>query len=137
MTHDAGPVESELVRTVHEALSMRGPLSLVDPGFRPREQQQQLAREVARALEDRATLVAEAGTGVGKTFAYLVPLLMSQRRALVSTATKSLQDQLYLRDLPRLRDALRLPVRIALLKGRSSYLCLHRLKQSRQTATLP
>jgi ATP-dependent DNA helicase DinG len=137
MTHDAGAVESELVRAVHEALSMQGPLSLVDPGFRPREQQQQLAREVARALEDRATLVAEAGTGVGKTFAYLVPLLMSQRRALVSTATKSLQDQLYLRDLPRLRDALRMPVRIALLKGRSSYLCLHRLKQSRQTATLP
>ncbi|MCK6431559.1 MAG: ATP-dependent DNA helicase [Burkholderiaceae bacterium] len=137
MTHDAGADDSELVLAVREALSVRGTLSLVDPGFRPREQQQQLAREVARALEDQATLVAEAGTGVGKTFAYLVPLLLSQRRALVSTATKSLQDQLYLRDLPRLRDALRLPVRIALLKGRSSYLCLHRLKQSRQTATLP
>lgn len=115
---------------------MPGPLSLMDPGFRPRGQQQTLAREVARALEDRASLVAEAGTGVGKTFAYLVPLLLSRRRAIVSTATKSLQDQLFLRDLPRLRDALRLPVRIALLKGRSSYLCLHRLKQSRQTATL-
>jgi ATP-dependent DNA helicase DinG len=137
MTDYTGDVDSDLVRAVHEALSMPGPLSLMDPGFRPRGQQQTLAREVARALEDRASLVAEAGTGVGKTFAYLVPLLLSRRRAIVSTATKSLQDQLFLRDLPRLRDALRLPVRIALLKGRSSYLCLHRLKQSRQTATLP
>ena len=84
---------------------------------------------MASAVEERATLVAEAGTGVGKTFAYLVPLLLSGRRALVSTATKGLQDQLFLRDLPRLRDALRVPVRIALLKGRSSYLCLHRLQQ--------
>ncbi|WP_284617503.1 ATP-dependent DNA helicase [Aquabacterium humicola] len=99
--------------------------------------QQHLATAMAEAIDDRAALVAEAGTGVGKTFAYLVPLLLSQRRALVSTATKSLQDQLFLRDLPRLRDALRVPVRIALLKGRSSYLCLHRLEQARTTATLP
>ncbi|NRF68614.1 ATP-dependent DNA helicase [Aquincola sp. S2] len=99
--------------------------------------QQRLAQAMAEAIEDRAALVAEAGTGVGKTFGYLVPLLLSQRRALVSTATKSLQDQLFLRDLPRLRDALRVPVRIALLKGRASYLCLHRLEQARSSATLP
>jgi ATP-dependent DNA helicase DinG len=81
--------------------------------------------------------VAEAGTGVGKTFAYLVPLLLSGRRALVSTATKSLQDQLFLRDLPRLRDALGVPVRMALLKGRASYLCRHRLQQARTNAHCP
>ncbi|OYU99947.1 MAG: helicase, partial [Burkholderiales bacterium PBB5] len=92
---------------------------------------------MAVAIAERQSLVAEAGTGVGKTFAYLVPLLLSGRRALVSTATKSLQDQLFLRDLPRLRDALKVPVRIALLKGRGSYLCLHRLAEARDSAQLP
>ncbi|MFT3665801.1 MAG: ATP-dependent DNA helicase [Piscinibacter sp.] len=96
-----------------------------------------MAEAVAEAIESRAALVAEAGTGVGKTFAYLVPTLLSGARALVSTATKSLQDQLFLRDIPRLRDALQLPVSVALLKGRASYLCLHRMKQARQSATLP
>ncbi|MEO8079654.1 MAG: ATP-dependent DNA helicase, partial [Caldimonas sp.] len=76
-------------------------------------------------------------TGVGKTFAYLVPALLSGARTLLSTATKNLQDQLFLRDLPRLRDALKLPLRVALLKGRGSYLCLHRLGQARQSAQLP
>ncbi len=86
---------------------------------------------------DRGALVAEAGTGVGKTFAYLVPLLLSGRRALVSTATKNLQDQLFLRDLPGLCTALGLPSTLALLKGRASYLCLQRLQQARQSAELP
>jgi ATP-dependent DNA helicase DinG len=92
---------------------------------------------VALAIEQRGALVAEAGTGVGKTFAYLVPLLLSGRRALVSTATKSLQDQLFLRDLPRLRDALGVPVTLALLKGRSSYLCLQRLHSARHGVETP
>ncbi|WP_082368624.1 ATP-dependent DNA helicase [Piscinibacter sakaiensis] len=96
-----------------------------------------MATAVAQALEDRAVLVAEAGTGVGKTFAYLVPALLAGGRVLVSTATKSLQDQLFLRDLPRLCEALQLPVRLALLKGRASYLCLHRLEQARHAETLP
>ncbi len=96
-----------------------------------------MAAAVADALEGRSALVAEAGTGVGKTFAYLVPLLLSGHRALVSTATKSLQDQLFLRDLPHLREALGVPVSTALLKGRSSYLCLHRLSQARESAQLP
>ncbi|HEY6355096.1 MAG TPA: DEAD/DEAH box helicase, partial [Burkholderiaceae bacterium] len=108
-----------------------------DPAFVERTAQQAMAQAVAHAIEHREALVAEAGTGVGKTFAYLVPLLLSGRRALVSTATKSLQDQLFLRDLPRLTRALRQPARLALLKGRSSYLCLHRLQQSRASATLP
>ncbi|WP_395700117.1 ATP-dependent DNA helicase [Aquabacterium sp.] len=128
---------SPLAAATHDALARGGALSQADPGFIEREMQQRLASAMAQAIEDRAALVAEAGTGVGKTFAYLVPLLLSGRRALVSTATKSLQDQLFLRDLPRLRDALRVPARIALLKGRSSYLCLHRLQQARETATLP
>jgi ATP-dependent DNA helicase DinG len=127
----------ELARATRDALGPQGALSQADPNFIEREVQQQLAAAVADAVETHATLVAEAGTGVGKTFAYLVPLLLSGRRALVSTATKSLQDQLFLRDLPRLRDALRVPVRIALLKGRGSYLCLHRLQQARETGTLP
>ncbi len=126
-----------LARATADALGPRGALAAADPGFVEREPQLRLAEAMAWAIDERATLVAEAGTGVGKTFAYLVPLLLSGRRALVSTATKSLQDQLFLRDLPRLRDALGLPVRLALLKGRSSYLCLHRLQQARETGSLP
>ena len=129
--------DATLPAATADALSAHGALAQSDPGFVEREAQQTMAEAVARAIEQRETLVAEAGTGVGKTFAYLVPLLLSGRRALVSTATKSLQDQLFLRDLPRLCRALRLPARLALLKGRSSYLCLHRLEQSRQTSALP
>jgi len=128
---------TDLAARTRDALGPGGALSQADPQFVERDPQQQLAAAMAQAVQDRTTLVAEAGTGVGKTFAYLVPLLLSGRRALVSTATKSLQDQLFLRDLPRLRDALKVPARIALLKGRSSYLCLHRLQQARETATLP
>ncbi len=128
---------SALQRATAEALSGHGPLAEHDTAFIERSAQQTMAAAVARAIDRREPLVAEAGTGVGKTFAYLVPLLLSGRRALVSTATKALQDQLYLRDLPRLTQALRLPARLALLKGRSSYLCLHRLTQARAGATLP
>jgi len=99
--------------------------------YRPRPQQVRLAERIAEAIDHHEVLVAEAGTGVGKTYAYLVPLLMSGRRALVSTATKALQDQLYLRDLPRLMAVLERPVRTALLKGRAAYLCLQRLEQAR------
>jgi ATP-dependent DNA helicase DinG len=119
------------------AFARDGALARADRGYVERVAQQRLAQAVADALERRGALVAEAGTGVGKTFAYLVPLLLSGRRALVSTATKSLQDQLFLRDLPRLRDALAVPVRLALLKGRASYLCLHRLEQARREAPSP
>lgn len=128
---------SELEDQVAGAFAIGGALARGEPGFRPREAQNRLAAAVARAVDDRSALVAEAGTGVGKTFAYLVPLLLSGRRALVSTATKSLQDQLFLRDLPRLRDALGVGTTLALLKGRGSYLCRHRLEQARLTAQLP
>jgi ATP-dependent DNA helicase DinG len=119
------------------AFAAGGPLASADAGYAERDAQQRMAVAVAEAIEAREALVVEAGTGVGKTFGDLVPLLLSGRRALVSTATKSLQDQLFLRDLPRLRDALKMPVTLALLKGRASYLCLHRLEQARHGAQLP
>jgi ATP-dependent DNA helicase DinG len=128
---------SPLERAVTEAFARGGALARADASHLEREVQVRMALGVCRAIDARDTLVVEAGTGVGKTFAYLVPTLLSGARALVSTATKSLQDQLFLRDLPRLRSALQLPVGVALLKGRASYLCLHRLKQARQSAQLP
>ncbi len=133
----AAGTEAPLAEQVALAFSSQGALARCDPHLTQREVQQRLAAQVARAIEQRSALVAEAGTGVGKTFAYLVPLLLSGRRALVSTATKSLQDQLFLRDLPRLCQALGLPLRLALLKGRASYLCLQRLQTARQGAELP
>ena len=130
-------MDSELTRAVASAFAADGALARHEPGFSPREVQDRMAERIAWALESREALVVEAGTGVGKTFAYLVPLLLSGGRALVSTATKSLQDQLFLRDLPRLRDALGLPVRLALLKGRASYLCRWRLQQAELGGQLP
>lgn len=126
-----------LTRQVADAFAPGGSLMAADPSHRPREPQDRMAQAVASALEDLEDLVVEAGTGVGKTYAYLVPLLLAGRRALVSTATKTLQDQLFLRDLPRLKAALGVPARLALLKGRASYLCPHRLAQARQVAELP
>lgn len=99
--------------------------------FRLRPGQTEMALAVARTIEQGGSLVIEAGTGVGKTFSYLVPALLGGERVLLSTATKTLQDQLFGRDLPRLVETLGLPLRMALLKGRGSYLCWHRLKQAR------
>ena len=127
---------SDLNEEVLDALSSHGHLAQHDPGFVPREGQRQMASAVVHALEHQEVLVVEAGTGIGKTFAYLVPTLLSGRRVLISTATKGLQDQLFFRDLPRLQMALSLPVHAALLKGRASYLCLHRLEQSRHGEAL-
>jgi len=129
----AGDADDEgLASAVARAFAVDGPLARADAGYVERKVQLHFATAVAQALVQRSSLVAEAGTGVGKTFAYLVPLLLSGRRALVSTATKSLQDQLYLRDMPRLTKALGVPLQLALLKGRASYLCLHRLDLMRE-----
>jgi ATP-dependent DNA helicase DinG len=133
----ASPDISELARAVAVAFADDGALARANPGYLERPQQQQMAQAVSEAIDAQNVLVAEAGTGVGKTFAYLVPALLSGRRVLVSTATKSLQDQLFLRDLPRLVQALGVPVSMALLKGRASYLCSHRLQQARELASLP
>ena len=123
-----------LVFEVEAAFAPGGVLSRAETHFLPRAGQTDMALAVARAIEGAYPLVVEASTGVGKTFSYLVPALLSGERVLVSTATKALQDQLFGRDLPRLIDALGLPVHIALLKGRASYLCLHRLESSRHDA---
>lgn len=96
-------------------------------GYRHRPQQQAMAEVVAKLLADGGTLLCEAGTGTGKTFAYLVPALLSGRKVIVSTGTRNLQDQLFHRDLPLIRDVLNVPVRIAMLKGRGNYLCRYRL----------
>lgn len=122
---------------VGDAFAPDGVLSRAAEQFIPRAGQTEMALAVARTIEAGGALVVEAGTGVGKTFSYLVPALLSGERVLLSTATKTLQDQLFGRDLPRLVEALGLPVRTALLKGRASYLCLHRLESARQDALLP
>jgi ATP-dependent DNA helicase DinG len=107
-----------------------GPLARTIPGYRRRDQQMAMAREVRAAIEANRLLVAEAGTGTGKTFAYLAPALLSGGKVIVSTGTKTLQDQLFNRDLPMVRDALGIPVTIALLKGRSNYVCPHHLDRA-------
>jgi ATP-dependent DNA helicase DinG len=122
---------------VEEAFSPKGVLSRATKHFVPRSGQTAMALAVTHAIEDGRPLVVEASTGVGKTYSYLVPALLSGERILLSTATKALQDQLFGRDLPRLIEALELPVRTALLKGRASYLCLHRLDMARQETILP
>jgi ATP-dependent DNA helicase DinG len=122
-----------LDQRVSDTLSSRGVLAQTVPGFQPRQGQTDMAMAVSRTVQEGGQLVVEAGTGTGKTYAYLVPVLLSGQRALVSTATKALQDQLFSRDIPRLVDVLGLPIRVALLKGRSNYLCLHRMEQARHS----
>jgi len=128
---------ASLSTPVGDAFAQDGVLSRAADHFRPRTGQSAMASAVARVIETGGALVVEAGTGVGKTFAYLVPALLSGERVLLSTATKTMQDQLFGRDLPRLVEVLGLPVRTALLKGRASYLCLHRMELARSEATLP
>jgi ATP-dependent DNA helicase DinG len=134
---ERGSAAGDLEGPVREAFAPGGVLSRAAEQFRPRSGQTEMALAVARTIRAGGALVAEAGTGVGKTFSYLVPALLSGERVLLSTATKTLQDQLFGRDLPRLVEALGLPVRTALLKGRSSYLCLHRMELARRDAALP
>lgn len=97
-------------------------------GFQARPQQQAMAQAITELLAGEGVLVVEAGTGVGKTFAYLVPILASGERVILSTGSKTLQDQLFFKDLPVVREALNLPISAALLKGRANYLCLLRLE---------
>ncbi len=122
---------------VAEAFAPAGVLARRTAHFVPRSGQTEMAIAVAHVIEDGHALVVEAGTGVGKTFSYLVPALLSGERVLLSTATKALQDQLFGRDLPQLVEAFRLPVRSALLKGRASYLCLHRMATALHASPLP
>ncbi len=115
-----------------ELLGPEGPFARLLPGFSPRPQQQAMADAVADAIDGASLLLSEAGTGVGKTFAYLLPALRSGRKIIISTGTRNLQDQLFGKDLPLVREALGSSVRSALLKGRANYLCLHRLQVAEQ-----
>jgi ATP-dependent DNA helicase DinG len=120
------------MQSAADLLGADGPFAREIPGYAPRASQQAMAAAVEEAIAERQMLVAEAGTGTGKTFAYLVPALMSGKRVIVSTGTKTLQDQLFHRDLPQVRSVLGARLCAALLKGRANYLCLHRLDQAHQ-----
>ncbi len=114
-----------------------GTLARSLPGFRFRSQQLAMAQAIGRTIAARGQLVAEAGTGTGKTFAYLAPALLYGGKVIVSTGTKTLQDQLFERDLPLVRDALAVPVTVALLKGRANYVCHHHLERAAREDRLP
>jgi ATP-dependent DNA helicase DinG len=113
-----------------EIFSPDGPLAKAIGGYRVREQQVEMAERIAAAINSQSVFIAEAGTGTGKTFAYLVPALKSGGKVIVSTGTKTLQDQLFNKDLPMVRDALKAPVKIALLKGRANYVCPYHLQNA-------
>ena len=114
--------------SMDDLFGAQGALADAIEGFTVRAEQIDMAIRIQSTLRRKARLVVEAGTGTGKTFAYLVPALLSDRHVIVSTGTRALQDQLFHRDLPMVAKALGLPVKVALLKGRSNYLCLHRLE---------
>jgi ATP-dependent DNA helicase DinG len=115
--------------------SSEGALSRIISGYRPRAAQIEMAEAIAHAIEENHHLIAEAGTGTGKTFAYLAPAILSGKKVIISTGTKNLQDQLFGKDLPIIRQAIKVPFIAALLKGRSNYLCTYRLKNA-LTSTL-
>lgn len=123
------------VASLNDFFSAASPLDKLLPGFTPRKGQALMAEVVAEAIENAEQLVVEAGTGTGKTFAYLLPALLSGRKTIISTGTKALQDQLYHRDLPLVGKAAGRPVTTALLKGRANYLCLQRLEQLTEPAS--
>ena len=118
------------------AFAEGGALAQRVPGFRHRPQQLDMARAILDAVERSQVLVVEAGTGTGKTFAYLVPALVAGGKVIVSTGTKTLQDQLFDRDLPAVREALASGASAALLKGRANYVCLYRLERAAREARL-
>ena len=121
------PAAPTLSDRVEQVFSAAGALAGTVPEFEPRAGQVEMALAVARAFEDGGVLLAEAGTGTGKTLAYLVPAILSRQRVLVSTGTKNLQEQIYFKDIPALRDALGIAFTATYMKGRANYLCLHRL----------
>ncbi|MEP7083291.1 MAG: ATP-dependent DNA helicase [Betaproteobacteria bacterium] len=121
---------------MEEHLAADSSLARSVPGFLPRDQQIAFADAVARTIASRGRLIAEAGTGTGKTFAYLVPALLSGGKVIISTGTKTLQDQLFQRDLPMVRAALNVPVTTALLKGRANYICHYHLERTTKEGRL-
>ncbi len=118
--------------TIRQVFEKGGILAGQIEGYSARTQQLEMALAIADAIENNTQLVAEAGTGTGKTFAYLVPALLTGGKVIISTGTKNLQDQLYSRDLPNVRDALKVPVTVAMLKGRANYVCHYHLNRAEQ-----
>ena len=127
----AEPASRALGAAVDRVFDEAGPLARAVPEFEPRPGQRAMAAAVADAIEQGHVLLAEAGTGTGKTLAYLVPAILSGRRVLVSTGTKTLQEQIFSKDLPLLQASLGVPFKATYMKGRGNYLCLHRLDQFR------
>ncbi|MDR2219177.1 MAG: ATP-dependent DNA helicase [Methylobacillus sp.] len=117
--------------------SAEGELANTIPGYHPRQQQIEMAEAIAEAIAECKVLVAEAGTGTGKTFAYLVPALLSGGKVIISTGTRTLQDQLFNRDLPAVRNALQVPVTVAMLKGRANYVCHFHLERAANEGRFP
>ena len=140
-SHDSLPAEPQAAPGKHDADIERlfgagGPLGPAVGSYKPRRSQTEMAKAIAHAIDSQTTLIAEAGTGTGKTFAYLVPALMWGGKTIVSTGTKNLQDQLFLRDIPTVRAALQAPVSVALLKGRSNYVCHYHLERTLQNGRM-
>ncbi|NHZ63331.1 ATP-dependent DNA helicase [Massilia genomosp. 1] len=138
---DGEPSVPALPEGIHDAevdrlFSAGGPLAPSVGSFSPRRSQTEMAKSIAQAIADQSTLIAEAGTGTGKTFAYLVPALLWGGKTIISTGTKNLQDQLFLRDIPTVRAALKAPVSVALLKGRSNYVCHYHLERTLQNGRM-
>lgn len=118
----------QLSAKVTDFFAEAGPLSSVLSDYQLRQQQVDLSVAIEQAISTKTALIAEAGTGTGKTFAYLVPAIQSQQKVIISTGTKNLQEQLFKRDLPLVKELINIQKETALLKGRSNYLCLHRVK---------
>ena len=119
-------------QSIRQVFEKDGTLAKHIDGYSERTQQLEMALAIGEAIENNTQLVAEAGTGTGKTFAYLVPALLTGGKVIISTGTKNLQDQLYSRDLPNVRDALKVPVTVAMLKGRANYVCHYHLERAEQ-----
>jgi ATP-dependent DNA helicase DinG len=132
IVHARGPLlrPTGQLLDLNHFFSAGGPLARAIPGYRLRPQQLELAQAVQQAIDDRSVLIAEAGTGTGKTFAYLAPALAEGGKVIISTGTKTLQDQLFDRDIPTVRKALQAPVTVALLKGRANYVCHYHLERA-------
>ena len=132
----AVPRAADLTDAAVSAFATDGPLARTLDGFEPRDGQVEMAEAVASVLKHRGVLLAEAGTGTGKTLAYLVPAILSRQRVLVSTGTKNLQEQIFFKDLPVLEKALGVPFTATCMKGRGNYLCLHRFEAFRDSPAI-
>ena len=130
------PRAAQLIAAVRAAFAPGGPIASAIDGFEPRPGQLEMADAVAAVFAEGGVLLAEAGTGTGKTLAYLVPAVLSRQRVLVSTGTKNLQEQIFFKDLPALRDSLGVPFTATYMKGRGNYLCLHRFEEYRAVGQL-